>query len=141
MYQRKLISLIAAAGCFAGTAAADIVVVVSPKNPLASLTQSQVAALYLGNASTFPNGASAVLADQPATSASRDVFYEKVVGRSSAQAKAVWARIVFTGKGTPPKEFGSAAEVKAFLASNPGAIGYLDSTDVDGSVKAVLTMK
>jgi ABC-type phosphate transport system substrate-binding protein len=31
----------------------------------------------------------------------------------------------------------SDAEVKAFVASNPKAIGYIDSSAVDGSVKAV----
>ena len=71
----------------------------------------------------------------------RDQFYQKLAGRSSAQMKAVWARIMFTGKGVPPKELKSAAEVKAFVASDPKAIGYIDSADLDGTVKSVLGMK
>jgi ABC-type phosphate transport system substrate-binding protein len=47
---------------------------------------------------------------------------------------------VFSGKATPPKELGSAAEVKKFVAANPDAIGYIEKSAVDGSVKVVLTV-
>ena len=68
------------------------------------------------------------------------MFYEKATGRSAAQAKATWARLTFTGKGTPPKELKTDADVKAWVASDPKAIGYVDSSAVDGSVKAVLKL-
>jgi ABC-type phosphate transport system substrate-binding protein len=124
----------------AACANAEIVVIVNPKNPAANLTAEQVAALYLGNASTFPDGGAAALADQPESTGIRGTFYEKATGRSSAQAKATWARLTFTGKGTPPKELKSDADVKAFVASDPKAIGYVDSSAVDASVKAVLKL-
>ena len=121
-------------------ALADIVVIVNPGNPVASLTADQVAALYLGNASTFPQGGAALLADQPESAGIRNDFYQKATGRSASQVKATWARITFTGKGTPPKELKSEAEVKAFVASDPKAIGYIDSSAVDGSVKVALKL-
>jgi hypothetical protein len=37
----------------------------------------------------------------------------------------------------PPEKAASAVDLKAFVATNPGAIGYLDTTDVDDSVKVV----
>ena len=119
---------------------AEVVVIVNPKNPAANLSAEQVAALYLGNSSTFPDGGAATLADQPESAGVRGTFYEKATGRSAAQAKATWARLTFTGKGTPPKELKSDADVKAFVASDPKAIGYVDSSPVDGSVKAVLKL-
>jgi ABC-type phosphate transport system substrate-binding protein len=119
---------------------AEIVVVVNPKNPAASMTAEQVSALYLGSASTFPDGGAAALADQPEAAGIRGAFYQKATGRSAAQVKATWARIVFTGKGAPPKELKSDADVKAFVASDPKAIGYIDSSAVDGSVKPVLKL-
>lgn len=124
----------------AASANAEVVVIVNPKNPAASLSAEQVAALYLGNASTFPDGSAAALADQSETAGIRGTFYEKATGRSAAQAKATWARLTFTGKGTPPKELKTDADVKAFVASDPKAIGYVDSSAVDGSVKAVLKL-
>lgn len=120
----------------ASAANAEVVVIVNPANA-ATVSTEQIAALYLGNATTFPDGSTAALADQPEAAGVRGDFYQKATGRSSAQAKATWARLTFTGKATPPKELKSDAEVKAFVASNPKAIGYIDSSAVDGSVKAV----
>jgi ABC-type phosphate transport system substrate-binding protein len=121
------------------SAHAELVVIVNPSNS-ASLTQEQVAALYLGNTTSFPDGGSAVLTDQPESTGVRNDFYQKATGRSAAQVKATWARITFTGKGTPPKELKSDADVKAFVAGNPKAIGYIDSSAVDGSVKVALKL-
>jgi len=129
-----------ALGLFAMNASADIVVIVNPKNPAASLSAEQVAALYLGNTTTFPGGGAVSLADQPEAAGIRGKFYEKATGRSAAQVRATWARITFTGKGTPPKELKSDADVKAFVAADPKAIGYVDSSAVDSSVKAVLKL-
>ena len=142
MRSSKIIISCAAAllGLCAMSSHAEVVVIVNPKNPAASLSAEQVAALFLGNSSTFPDGGSVALADLPESAAARNTFYEKATGRSVAQVKAVWARITFTGKGTPPKELKSDADVKAFVASDPKAIGYVDSSAVDGSVKAVLKL-
>jgi ABC-type phosphate transport system substrate-binding protein len=129
-----------ALGLFAGHANADVVVIVNPKNPVAALTAEQVAALYLGKATAFPSGAPVTLADQPEAAGIRGDFYQKATGRSAAQVRALWARITFTGKGTPPQELKSAADVKAFVAADPKAIGYVEASAVDGSVKAVLKL-
>lgn len=122
------------------SANAEIVVIVNPKNPAASLSAEQVAAMYLGNTNAFPEGGGVALADQPEGASIRSEFYQKAAGRSIAQVKATWARITFTGKATPPKELKSDADVKAFVASDPKAIGYVDSSAVDASVKAVLKL-
>ena len=122
------------------SAHAELVVIVNPKNAAASLTTEQVAALYLGTTTTFPDGGGVALADQPESAGARNDFYQKATGRSAAQVKATWARITFTGKGTPPKELKSDADVKAFVAGDPKAIGYVDSSAVDGSVKVALKL-
>ncbi|MDY6948702.1 MAG: hypothetical protein SXG53_23620 [Pseudomonadota bacterium] len=140
MRSLKTILSVCALTLAAAGANAEVVVIVNPKNPAASLSAEQVAALYLGNASTFPDGSSAALADQSEAAGIRGTFYEKATGRSAAQAKATWARLTFTGKGTPPKELKTDADVKAFVAADPKAIGYVDSSAVDGSVKAVLKL-
>lgn len=139
-FMTRSLLLAAAAGLFAAHANADVAVIVNPKNPAASLTAEQVAALYLGNATTFPAGGPVALADQPEKAGIRGDFYQKATGRSVAQIKATWARLTFTGKGTPPKELKTDADVKAFVAADPKAIGYVDSSAVDGSVKAVLKL-
>jgi ABC-type phosphate transport system substrate-binding protein len=48
--------------------------------------------------------------------------------------------LVFSGKSTPLTELASSVDVKGFVAANPNAIGYLEKSAVDGSVKVVLTV-
>ena len=51
-----------------------------------------------------------------------------------------WQRQIFSGRGTPPPIKESDAEVIAFVAANPGAIGYV-SADAEVSVDMTLTLK
>ncbi|WP_342399039.1 hypothetical protein [Roseateles subflavus] len=133
-------ALCLAALLMAGAAQAQVAVVVNPKSAAANMTAEQVANIFLGKSNALPSGAAAAPVDQPESAAIRETFYTKVTGKNSAQVKAAWSRLVFSGKATPPKEVGSSAEVKKFVAGNPDAIGYIEKSAVDGSVKVVLTV-
>lgn len=134
----KLIAVSAAIFC-SSLVSADVVVVVSAKSPVGNLTSEQVSQLFLGKASTFPGGAQAMPIDQAEGQAARDEFYTKITGKSAAQVKAYWSKIIFTGKGQPPKEVPNTAEVKKLVGSNPNTIGYIEKSAVDSSVKVVLS--
>lgn len=125
-------------GLGAGLASAQIVVIVNPKSPLSAMTQEQAAGVFLGKSATLPSGAVAAPADLPDVSSVREQFYSKAAGKTAAQVKAAWSRLTFSGKAVPPKEMANAAEVKKFVAANVDAIGYIEKTAVDGSVKVVL---
>ena len=126
------LTLLASAAAFA-----DVVVIVSAKNANYGLEKTDVEQIFLGKISTFPDGSKAVPIDQNEGSASRDAFNDRVLGKSASQLKAYWSRLIFTGKGTPPKESGNDAEVKALVADNPNLVGYVDAKVVDSSVKIV----
>jgi len=132
---------VAFAGGMPLTCSAQIAVVVSAKSPVSALTPEQVANLFTGRTGNLPSGSAAVLADLPEASATHEQFYTKATGKSAAQIKAVWSRLMFTGKGSPPKEFPSAAELKKFVASSPDAIGYIDKASADATVKIVCTFE
>lgn len=118
---------------------AETAVIVSSSNTNTSLDSDTVSRIYLGKSSSFPSGDQAVPVDQSEGSATREAFNDSVLGKSSSQLKAYWSRLIFTGKGTPPKEVGDDAAVKSLVAANPNMIGYVDSGVVDDSVKVVLT--
>jgi ABC-type phosphate transport system substrate-binding protein len=117
---------------FCALAQADVVVVMAAGS--SALTKDQVAAIYLGRSTDLKP------VDQPEGTPIRDEFYKKATDRDAAQVKAVWSRIVFTGKGQPPKEAADAAAVKKAVAADPKAVGYVDKAAVDGSVKVVLSL-
>jgi ABC-type phosphate transport system substrate-binding protein len=125
-------TLAALALAASATAQADIVVIVNPAAP--ALTQDQIADIYLGRSNTLTP------LDQPESAPLRADFYKKATGRDTAQVKATWSRLVFTGKGQAPKELPDSAAVKKAVAADPKAIGYIDKSTMDGSVKAALTL-
>jgi len=139
MRMQQVLIALALAGASVATQA-QVAVVVNPKSAAASMTAEQVANIFLGKSNALPSGAAAAPVDQPESAAIRETFYTKVTGKNSAQVKAAWSRLVFSGKATPPKEVASSAEVKKFVAGNPDAIGYIEKSAVDGSVKVVLTV-
>ena len=58
------------------------------------------------------------------------------VKKTPEQVEKYWARMIFTGKAQPPREI-KISDVKSLVAETPGAISYLDSSKVDGSLKIV----
>jgi ABC-type phosphate transport system substrate-binding protein len=133
--RRLAATLVLALG--SATAAADVVVVVSPQNPLSSMGRRQVADIFLGKSQRFPDGRSAVPLDQAAGSAAQAQFYQLVSDKRATEIKAYWAKMIFTGRGQPPAAVGDDAQMKQALAANPNAIGYLDRQAVDDSVKVL----
>ncbi|MEP6547709.1 MAG: phosphate ABC transporter substrate-binding protein [Gammaproteobacteria bacterium] len=130
--------MIGLAACLAITAAeANVVTVVSAQSPITSLSKAQVADIFLGKSYRFPDGSQATPIDQPEASGVREEFYDKVTGKSLSQMKAHWSKVIFTGRGRPPKTVSSSAEVKKFLAANLLAIGYIEDTQVDPSVRVL----
>ncbi|MDF1642679.1 MAG: phosphate ABC transporter substrate-binding protein [Pseudomonadales bacterium] len=117
---------------------AEVSVIAHPSNG-ASLDAKSVSKIFLGKSKKFPGGGAAVPIDQAEGSAARDEFHTNVTNKKSSQLKSYWSRIVFTGKGQPPKEVASDAEVMALVAKNPSMIGYVNSSSVNGSVKVILT--
>ncbi len=134
-YVRNLIgsSLLCA---FSSLACAEIAVIVNPANG-DTITKDDIASIYLGKTKTFPGGKNAIPLDRTEGSASRVEFVSKVIDKDEAQMKAYWSRLIFTGKGVPPKVVESDAEVKEMVSRNPDTIGFIDAAGADASVKVV----
>ena len=131
----KLLNAVLAAAILGATvpAMAEVVVVVNPKAAEATMTKEQVAQFFLGKSSAMTP------VDQPEDAPIRGEFYKKVTDKDASQAKALWSKLVFTGKATMPKEAANSAAVKALVAGNPKAIGYMEKSAVDATVKVVFT--
>lgn len=122
----------------ASFARADVVVITHPSGP-DSMETNDVRDLFIGRSKQLPNGQAADPIDLDQGNALREEFHDKVTGRSQAQLNAFWSKQVFTGKGQPPRTLDSSASVKSAVASTPGAIGYIDASEVDDTVKVILT--
>jgi ABC-type phosphate transport system substrate-binding protein len=117
--------------------AGDVVAVVSAKSPITSLSAREVADIFLGRTTRFPDGTHAVPIDLNEEEPAREKFYTDFTGKSPAQVKAHWSKIIFTGRGQPPRQASSSVEARKLVAENPNAIGYIDSSLVDKSVRVL----
>jgi len=113
------------------SANAELVVIVNKDNPATKMYLAQVAQFYLGGSTLF---APVELAEN---SPARTEFYKKVLDKDAAQVQAIWSKLLFTGKAKAPKEFKTDAEVKKFVSATPNAMGYIDKSSVDDTVKVV----
>ncbi len=129
-------TVLAASAMLYGAAAqaGEIVVVVNPKNPASSVSLEQVSQVYLGISNSFTP------LDQADSQALRAEFYKKVTNKEPGQVRAIWAKLVFTGKARMPRELAGNDDVKKAVAADPNAIGYIDKSALDASVKAVLSV-
>lgn len=122
-------------------AAADLVVIVSTRSGAPGLRPEQVAAIFLGQTAQLPDGTPVTAIDQPVGSATRDEFYARVASKSPALLKAYWSKLLFTGRGQPPREVDGNGAVKKLVAATPGLIGYIDRSALDPSVHTVLVLQ
>ncbi|MEW5681417.1 MAG: phosphate ABC transporter substrate-binding protein [Pseudomonadota bacterium] len=120
-------------------AQAGILIVAHPNNSN-TISAEDLKRLYTGKASSFASGDAAVPLNLADDNTLRAQFDQKALGRSSSQVKAYWSKLVFTGKGAPPKEVSSEAEVLKLVGSNPNLLGYVSSTADTSGVKVLLSL-
>jgi ABC-type phosphate transport system substrate-binding protein len=137
--KRLLLAFMAVAWLAASGAAGaeEVVPVVSAKSAITSLNAAQVADIFLGKTSRFPDGSQAVPIDLVEDAPERERFYSQFTGKSPAQIKAHWSKIIFTGRGQPPRQVASGREMRRAVAENPNAIGYIEPSLVDSSVRVL----
>lgn len=123
---------------FSLSVCAEVAVVVHPGNAV-TLDADGIAQIYLGRSKSFPDGKPVLPIGHAEGSSATETFNQKVLNKSSSQIKAYWSKLVFTGKGTPPKELGSDAEIVELVSQNPNVIGYIDKASVSDKVKVLAT--
>ncbi|MEA2117559.1 phosphate ABC transporter substrate-binding protein [Halovibrio sp. HP20-50] len=121
----------------AGSAGAEVVVVVSAQNPTKTLSHAELGDIYLGRLSRFPDGTAVVPVDQRETSPAYTEFYRYHLEKTPTQIKAHWSKLIFTGRGQPPARVANDTAMANAIAVSSRAIGYLDSTIIDERLRVV----
>ncbi|MFZ2267336.1 MAG: hypothetical protein WAV95_07125 [Azonexus sp.] len=118
-------------------ACAELVVVTGPKSGVERLTKQEVIFLFMGRWRLLPSGIQAMPIDQAIDSPERTDFYHRLVNKEPSEIKAYWSRLVFSGGSRPPYATESREELLRLISNNPGAIGYLDRSQVDSRLRIV----
>ena len=130
-----IVSLSAAQAAF--TADLTVRIIVHPQVKGTQIPQASVAAIFLKQAPRWSDGTPVVPVDQSVKSPVRSVFSNRVLGQALMDVQIYWQRKMSAGLLPPPVKT-SDEDVITFVASNPGAIGYVSAaTAVPDSVKTL----
>src|SRR5690606_5685245 len=94
----------------AAPARAEVVVIVAANNSQTFLSQSQVINIFLGRTKAYLDGTPALPVDQAEGTLARNEFYRDLLGWTAPQLRAHWSKIIFTGRGRPPRQLADDAE-------------------------------
>jgi ABC-type phosphate transport system substrate-binding protein len=128
----KISVMLTASLMLVAVAQADVVVIGNLAAP--TMSKDEVSQFFLGKSQAMKP------VDRSSADPIKAQFYQKLSGQDLSQVKATWSRLVFTGKASAPKELADAAAVKKAVAADPKAIGYIDKSEVDATVKVLLTL-
>jgi ABC-type phosphate transport system substrate-binding protein len=118
------------------------IVVISADSPTRSVRRDELARIYLKKDTRWPDETQAEPVDQTRRSPVRLAFTRAVLGFQQPSAvESYWQQQQFSGRATPPLVKGSDAEVMAYVAMRPGAVGYVSSTAALQGVRALTVVE
>lgn len=116
---------------------APLVVIVNKANPATTLDTSELRPIFQTRKNSWGNGEDAVPLNLPEDNKLRREFDQAVLGLDAERAARYWKDRKIRGGARPPKQLSNTAAVLAAVAANPGAIGYVNASEVNKSVKVV----
>lgn len=120
---------------------ADLVVVVGKDALVDNVSTEDLRRLFKGQIRAL-DGTRVALLDMPEGSSIRDDFYYRLLHKHAAQMRSFRARMIFTGKGAPPRAVSGLSEMKVLLrAGDKVYIGYMDSSQVTPDLRVLLELK
>lgn len=115
----------------------DFVVIANLNSGLEKMSKDEVINVYMGRHRKLPSGISAVPLDLSNPLAEKANFYSVMVNKELSEISSYWARLRFSGQGSPPKQLKDADEALEYVIQSTGAIAYIDRKKADKRVKIV----
>jgi len=117
--------------------AGDVKIISNVSVKADSISASELKSVFLLQRRTLKEG-SAVVPVLEKSGATHEAFLRQYLDRGSEEIRAYYQGLVFTGKGSMPKELNSDAEVVAYVAKTKGAIGYVSGPASTEGVKVLV---
>jgi ABC-type phosphate transport system substrate-binding protein len=125
-----------AASALSASAGAQVIVIANNSVKASAVSKDDLKDVFTGNATSLKDGSKVVpvlLKDGPAN----EEFLKEYVGKGNTAYRAGWRSLVFSGQASMPKSLDDDAAAVAFVAHNPGTIGYIDKGSPHEGVKVL----
>ncbi len=133
---KKILIELFCALMLSSTVYADVIIISNKKGPPDSLTASEIREIIHGKMKKWDNGQKILFVTMVRSDVHKE-FIRKFTRKSAAEFKNYWKKMLFTGRGIPPKSFKSEKQVIEYVAKNKGAIGYISSVPGTDEIKII----
>lgn len=114
-----------------------IVVIVNNANPVTSLGASELRPIFQTTKTRWSGGGDATPLNLPSESKLRQDFDQAVLGLDPTRASRYWQDRKIRGGARAPKYLPTSSAVLAAVANDHSAVGYVNASDVNKTVKVV----
>lgn len=135
-----LLAGVLALAASATPAAEPALAVIVHRSRTETISREEVARIYLGRHRFWNDGSAIVALNLPAGVPARERFSSLVLHEDSAHLAAYWNEQYFHGI-LPPPVLSSTDAVKRYVASNPRAIGYIEASQLDDTVRSIAKLE
>ena len=116
----------------------EFIVVVNTFNPFVTISEEDLAQIFLKKRVTWSNEQEAFPVDQAETATIRRRFAARVLKKDVESLKRYWQQQVFAGKAVPPPALAGDAAVIEFVRAHPYGVGYVTrGTTLGDNVRAI----
>jgi len=116
----------------------DIAIIVNKANPTDELSSTDLVKIFAQDKQYWENGKKVYLIMQEAGSLEKKVILKKIYKMGDEELKRFWLAKMFREEiASFPKTLSSNEAVKRFISQVPNAIGFIDASFVDESVKVL----
>ncbi len=117
---------------------AQLTVISNQKGAPAELKLEELRSIFMGEKQRWRNGTKVIIAlMKPNTEIGRAIS-NKLYNMSSDEVNKFWLALVFQGKADSPVSFDSPEALENFVATNPGAIGIVQQSEVPADAQVTL---
>lgn len=116
---------------------ADAGVVLIGHANVPKLDDSAVQKIYSGKVVEVA-GITVAAVNQRSGNALRHQFLQTYMNQDEEKYTAYWTVRRYIGKGVPPRELAGSAEVISYVLTTPGALGYIDESELKPGLNVLL---
>lgn len=121
---------------FTPTSVAQILIV-HPDIPNFELSRNNIRSIFAMRTQQWPDGNPIHLFVIDDNNSLHTSFCKHVLGMFPYQLRGIWDRQIFSGTGIAPTSVSSVQEMREQVSNTPGAIGYIESDQLNSSVKPI----
>lgn len=132
----KILLMMLLSASMAGAWAADRVVVIGHPT-VKRLDAPTVARIYTGRVIEV-DGVSITAVNANAGTSLRNRFLQVFLDQDEDKYTAYWTVRRYIGKGASPRELSKTSDIIRFVTSTPGAIGYIEETELRPDLNVLL---